>query len=269
MLRQAVASDIPAIQRVRRSVRENRLVSTVISDDAVRDAIEVTGRGWVVESQGEVVGFSIGNATNGNVWALFIHPDHEHRGHGRNLHDAMIGWMWSQGLDRLWLTTEAGTRAQAFYEAAGWQATGRTELGELRFELPRTDRAAPTPRMDPPTLDSIVAQLHEAGGFGDGIDSGPIDWPLAALSDPEVPASVRLAASLAIVCSLAEAVDNSTWNDVLDWDFAREVRKLLSEGALAPVCVPTVSAFFQGESHFWSQAEALYQYVVSPSANVT
>jgi len=147
VLRQAVNSDIPGIQRVRSSVRENRLVSTVILDDAVRDAIEVLGRGWVVESQGEVVGFSIGNAKTGNIWALFVHPDHERRGHGRRLHDTMLTWLWSQGLDRLWLTTEAGTRAQAFYEAAGWQPAGRTEQGELRYEMrrPRLD-AAPTNR---------------------------------------------------------------------------------------------------------------------------
>ena len=39
MLRQAVVSDISGIQRVRHSVRENRLVSTAISDNQVREAI--------------------------------------------------------------------------------------------------------------------------------------------------------------------------------------------------------------------------------------
>lgn len=139
MLRQAIASDIPGIQRVRSSVRENRLVSTVIADEAVLEAIEVSGRGWVVESEGEIVGFAIGNARTGNVWALFVHPDHERRGHGRSLHDTMVSWLWSRKLDRLWLTTEAGSRAQSFYEIAGWQLTGRTERGELRFEMQRRE----------------------------------------------------------------------------------------------------------------------------------
>jgi GNAT superfamily N-acetyltransferase len=120
-------------------VRENRLVSTVISDDTVRDFIEVRGRGWIVESHGEVVGFAIGDAGNGNVWALFVHPDHERRGHGRRLHDTLIDWLWSRGLDRLWLTTEAGSRAQGFYEAAGWRLTGCTDGGELRYEMQRPD----------------------------------------------------------------------------------------------------------------------------------
>lgn len=135
--RRAVAADIPAIQRVRRSVRENRLVSSVITDDEVREAIEESGRGWVVEAQGEVVAFAVGNARTGNIWALFVHPDHEGRGHGRRLHDAMVSWLWSRGLERLWLTTEPETRAQRFYEAAGWQLIGPTDRGELRYEAQR------------------------------------------------------------------------------------------------------------------------------------
>jgi GNAT superfamily N-acetyltransferase len=134
VLRQAVAADIPGIQRVRRSVRENRLVSSTISDDQVCEAIERTGRGWVIESAGEVVAFAVGNATNGNIWALFVHPDHERRGYGRLLHDTMVEWLWSRGLARLWLTTEPNTRAQGFYEAAGWRRMGLTPRGELSYE---------------------------------------------------------------------------------------------------------------------------------------
>ncbi len=139
MLRQAVAADIPGIQRVRASVRENQLVSRVIANEEVRTAIESDGRGWVVELQGEIVAFAIGNARTGNIWALFVDPHHERRGHGRCLHDTMLAWLWTQGLDQLWLTTEAGSRAQGFYEAAGWALTGRTEHGELRYELRRSN----------------------------------------------------------------------------------------------------------------------------------
>jgi hypothetical protein len=46
----------------------------------------------------------------------------------------MISWLSSQGVSRLWLTTEPGTRAQAFYESAGWELIGSTEHGELRYE---------------------------------------------------------------------------------------------------------------------------------------
>ena len=137
MLRQAVFSDIADMQRIRHSVHENRLVSTSISDEQVRESIEKTGRGWVIESEGEIVAFAIGNAENGNIWALFVHPTHERRGYGRMLHDTMVEWLFSRGLERLWLTTELGTRAQRFYEAAGWERIGLTDSGELRFERRR------------------------------------------------------------------------------------------------------------------------------------
>ena len=135
MLRVARASVIPAIHRVRASVNENRLASTIITDEDVRIAIEDTGHGWIVEQDGEVVAFAIGNASTGNIWALFVHPEHEGRGYGRQLHDTMVDWLWAAGLDRLWLTTDPGTRAQRFYEAAGWRLTGSTDRGELRYEL--------------------------------------------------------------------------------------------------------------------------------------
>ena len=122
------------MQRVRHAVRENRLVSLVISDEDVRKAIEQTGRGWVIELGNEVVAFAIGNALDGNVWALFVDPDHERRGYGRQLHDTMLAWLRSQGLRRVWLTTDPGTRAQGFYESAGWRLAGTTDDGELRYE---------------------------------------------------------------------------------------------------------------------------------------
>lgn len=134
-LRVAHAADVPGIQRVRHAVRENRLTSRTIPDAEVLDALERTGRGWVVERRGEVIGFAIGHAGTGNIWALFVDPAHEGRGHGRALHDAMVAWLRGQGLARLWLSTEPGTRAEAFYARAGWQRAGPAPGGEVRFEL--------------------------------------------------------------------------------------------------------------------------------------
>ena len=141
-LRQAIRSDIFGIQRVRHAVRENRLTSRAISDDEVAHAIEVSGRGWVVEVERTVVAFAIGNAQDGNIWALFVDPDHEGRGHGRRLHDTMVAWLWSCDLRTLWLSTEPGTRAQRFYSRAGWTERGLLPSGELRFELYRRGESA-------------------------------------------------------------------------------------------------------------------------------
>ena len=138
--RPAVRSDIPALQRVRLAVRENRLSDPArITEADYVAAMEELGRTWVIEEGGEVVAFASGYAT-GSVWALFVHPDHEGRGHGKALHAVMVGWLWSLGHSRLWLTTESGSRAERFYVAQGWRLADTTPDGELRLELtaPRT-----------------------------------------------------------------------------------------------------------------------------------
>jgi GNAT superfamily N-acetyltransferase len=135
ILRQAQRGDIAAMHRVRMAVRENVLRSNVITEEHYLPAIEATGRGWVVEVDGRVVGFAIGDADTGNIWALFVDPEHEGRGHGRALHDAMVEWLFSRGLAHLWLGTDPETRAERFYRAAGWRSTGKAANGEALYEL--------------------------------------------------------------------------------------------------------------------------------------
>jgi len=137
LLRQATRDDIEAIWNVRYSVRENRLPHGLVSSEDVRRQIEDTGKGWVVESDGKIVAFAIGNSTTGNIWGLFVHPSAEGHGHGTRLHDAVTQWLWSQGHKTLWLTTGATTRARKFYELNGWRDVGLTDKGEARYELSR------------------------------------------------------------------------------------------------------------------------------------
>ena len=134
ILRQADRTDVPDMQVIRMSVKENQLISMVIPDEAVIEAIEKTGRGWVVEEDDTIVGFGIANQDERNIWALFLHPDCESRGHGRKLLDAMTDWLWSLGDAPLWLSTDPGTRAEKFYEKAGWVKTALLDNGEVRFE---------------------------------------------------------------------------------------------------------------------------------------
>lgn len=134
LIRQAVASDFAGMHRVRMSVLENRLVSRQLTEQDYRVEIETTGRGWVIELEGKIVAFAVGNAATGSIWALFVEPGHEGKGYGRQLHDTMVAWLREQGHDRLWLTTGPGTRAARFYEAAGWRQVGET-ADELRYEL--------------------------------------------------------------------------------------------------------------------------------------
>jgi GNAT superfamily N-acetyltransferase len=134
VVRQATREDIPGMHVVRRAVRENALTSDAIREEHYLPAIESTGRGWVAEEDGVLVAFAVGNAETGNIWALFVHPDHEGKGYGKALQDAMVRWLFSQGLSRLHLSTAAGTRAQAFYEATGWNFTGIDRHGDAAFE---------------------------------------------------------------------------------------------------------------------------------------
>jgi GNAT superfamily N-acetyltransferase len=137
LLRQALRADIAAIHEVRMSVRENQLTRSVISERDYINHLETLGRGWVIEAGDRVVAVVVGNARNGNIWGLFVHPEFERQGLGRRLLDTAVDWLWSQGLTQLWLTTSPGTRAQSFYEAAGWSRAGETEHGEIRLELRR------------------------------------------------------------------------------------------------------------------------------------
>ncbi|HET7238646.1 MAG TPA: GNAT family N-acetyltransferase [Terrimicrobiaceae bacterium] len=138
VLRQAVRADIPGMHRVRLAVRENRLTSTAIREEHYAPEIEVTGRGWVITEEGEVVAFAVGNRETQNIWALFVDPEREGRGYGRTLHEAMVEWLFSQGVARIWLSTDPGTRAQRFYEAAGWSFGRVLPDGEHYYELRRS-----------------------------------------------------------------------------------------------------------------------------------
>lgn len=132
--RQARRADIPGMHRVRLAVRENPLTTTAITEDHYAPAIESTGRGWVIEEQGVIVAFAVGNSATGNIWALFVHPDHEGKGYGTALQDVMTSWLFEQGLERLTLETGVGTRAQGFYEATGWSLVGLNKKGEALYE---------------------------------------------------------------------------------------------------------------------------------------
>lgn len=135
ILRQATRDDIAAIWVVRYAVTENTLTPGRISDEDVRREIEDTGRGWVIEEEGVIVAFAIGNVQSGNIWALFVTPTAQGRGYGTLLHEAMIPWLNGQAQRRLWLTTGSDTKSRAFYEGLGWKAVGATDKGEIRYEL--------------------------------------------------------------------------------------------------------------------------------------
>jgi GNAT superfamily N-acetyltransferase len=136
-VRAATAADIAEMHRVRLSVRENRLAEPGRVQPHHYVSMLETGRGWVSEVAGTIVGFAIADLAGGSLWALFVDPEYERRGIGRQLHDTAIAWLFASGAERIWLTTDPGTRAERFYQSAAWQRSGVEASGEVRYERSR------------------------------------------------------------------------------------------------------------------------------------
>ncbi|CAN5151825.1 hypothetical protein BH10PSE8_BH10PSE8_22330 [soil metagenome] len=136
LIRKATAADQPRIHAIRMGVSENILSDpSMVTDEEVawyrEQAIFL-----VSEEAGEVVGFSCANHQTGLVWALFVDPAHEGRGHGRALLDAALAALTAAGIVQAHLTTGAGTRAERFYRRHGWQETGRSLDDHVVFVRP-------------------------------------------------------------------------------------------------------------------------------------
>ena len=136
IFRTTVKTDIPQIQVVRNAVKENRLSNpALVSDSDVENFITQRGKGWVCEMDNTIVGFAIADLQDNNIWALFIHPDHEGKGIGKKLHSLMLDWYFSQGKENVWLGTSPDTRAEKFYRKAGWKEYGMHGSKEIKFEM--------------------------------------------------------------------------------------------------------------------------------------
>ncbi|MCQ0113008.1 Ribosomal protein S18 acetylase RimI [Zhouia amylolytica] len=134
--REANKADIKQIQIVRNSVAENTLSNPdLVTDDDCLDFITKRGKGWVCEIDNKIVGFSIVDLKEHNIWALFVHPFYSEKGIGRKLHDIMLDWYFNQTYQNVWLGTAPNTRAEMFYRKAGWTEVGTHGKGEIKFEM--------------------------------------------------------------------------------------------------------------------------------------
>lgn len=140
IIREARTEDIPRIQIVRNSVTENTLSDpNLVTDEDCKEFINIRGRGWVCEVNGHLVGFSIVDLKDHNIWALFLVPKFEKQGIGKKLHDIMLDWYFTQTNATVWLGTSPGTRAEKFYRKAGWTEAGMHGKEELKFEMTHAD----------------------------------------------------------------------------------------------------------------------------------
>lgn len=136
IIREAKVEDIKKIQVVRNSVKENTLSDPgLVTDKDCEDFIMTRGKGWVCEINNEVVGFSIVDLKDNNIWALFLKPEFEKRGIGKQLHNVMLDWYFEQTRVNVWLGTSPNTRADLFYRKMGWTEIGKHGKGEIKFEM--------------------------------------------------------------------------------------------------------------------------------------
>lgn len=140
VFREAKIEDIPQIQVVRNSVKENTLSNPdLVTDKDCEEFLFSRGKGWVCEIGNQIVGFAIADLKDNNIWALFLHPDYEQKGIGRKLHDMMLDWYFNQTGETVWLGTSPGTRAETFYRKSGWTEIGTHGNGEIKFEMTSQD----------------------------------------------------------------------------------------------------------------------------------
>ncbi len=140
IIREAKIDDIKQIQIVRNSVTENTLSnSNLVTNEDCLEFITIRGKGWVCEINNEIVGFSIADLKENNIWALFLKPEFEKKGIGKQLHDIMLDWYFNQTSINVWLGTTPNTRAETFYRKAGWKVIGKHGKDETKFEMTYLD----------------------------------------------------------------------------------------------------------------------------------
>lgn len=136
IFRDAQKEDIKRIQVIRHAVKENVLSSAdLVTDQDCENYITHRGKGWVCEIEGTLVGFAIADLQDNSIWALFLLPEYEGKGIGKKLHQIMLDWYFSKTKEKVWLTTDSGTRAELFYKKAGWKVVGTKANGEIKFEM--------------------------------------------------------------------------------------------------------------------------------------
>jgi ribosomal protein S18 acetylase RimI-like enzyme len=86
-----------------------------------------------IDETGRLIGFTAVHPAEGEMYLLFVHPDHAGRGVGRALLAAAHEVLRSAGCREVFLYThEQNERAIAVYEAAGYRRDGTVRESEFR-----------------------------------------------------------------------------------------------------------------------------------------
>jgi ribosomal protein S18 acetylase RimI-like enzyme len=128
VIRCIAVSDIPQTFQVRVATDENRLTldqlaALGINENSVKEKLLGSYKGWLCKEHGVVVGFAMGDRSSGEMWVIAVLPSHICRGIGSALLEKVETWLFSEGCEELWLTTDLDIRLRAysFYRKHGWR----------------------------------------------------------------------------------------------------------------------------------------------------
>jgi GNAT superfamily N-acetyltransferase len=150
VIRPGTADDAEGVARVQvetwQAAYAHALPAEQLQALSVEDAV-VRHRTWpptfVAELAGEIAGFvSVGTSrdpgTDGELFAIYVHPEHWSTGVGRELIEAGEEELRRLGHEAviLWVL-EDNPRARRFYELAGWSPDGSArEIHLFGFDIP-------------------------------------------------------------------------------------------------------------------------------------
>lgn len=134
--------DVPSIFEVRVATWHNdsgseELTRMGITHDSVREMMKREHRGWLCETDGRIVGFSMGDGGTGEMWVIAVLKEYEGRGVGKRLLTLVEDWLFSAGWSEIWLTTDTDDeiRAVGFYRHLGW-SDWKIENGDRYMKKP-------------------------------------------------------------------------------------------------------------------------------------
>ncbi|MEM1370264.1 MAG: GNAT family N-acetyltransferase [Cyanobacteria bacterium P01_H01_bin.15] len=141
-IRKAQQRDIEALFEIRTSVVENHqsreeIAELGISPESVAKMLETDCCAWIAEIEERPIGFSIANSVEKTIFGIFVLPAFERRGAGRSLLQVAEDWLWSKGLDEIWLVTgsDPSLRAYGFYLHLNWSPIGVVADGDFKGEM--------------------------------------------------------------------------------------------------------------------------------------
>lgn len=149
--RAMTVDDIPAVLEVRFATVENAITLAELEADygitpvTIAAAMASDSRGWLcedsIEDGGKVVGFAMGDRTNGEVQVVAVLPGHEGRGIGKTLLARVTDWLFAEGHEEIWLgaNPDPDVRATGFYRKLGWRHTGAMKGGDEVLKLRHSD----------------------------------------------------------------------------------------------------------------------------------